>query len=60
MSKDQILITKANREIVTASEANAIRDEYKLLLEEFPHQMMLYSRAIKERRSILKFVSHEE
>lgn len=60
MSKDYILVAKANHEIVTASEVNAIRDEYKLLLEEFPHQMMLYSRAIEERRSILKFVSHEE
>lgn len=60
MSKDHILITKANHDIVKASEANAIRDEYKLLLEEFPRQMMHHSRAIEERRSVLKFISHEE
>ena len=60
MSKDHILVAKANHETVNISEVNAIRDEYKLLLEEFPHQMMLHSGAIEERRSILKFVSHEE
>lgn len=60
MSKDHLLITKANHEIVKASEVNAIRDEYKLLLEEFPYQMMRHSGAIEARRSVLKFVSHEE
>lgn len=60
MSKDHLLITKANHGTVKASEVNAIRDEYKLLLEEFPHQMMRHSGAIEARRSVLKFISHEE
>lgn len=60
MSKDHILITKANHEPIKESEINAIRDEYKLLLEEFPYQMMCYSGVIEARCSVLKFVDHKE
>lgn len=60
MSKDHLLLTKANHETVKGSEVKAIQDEYQSLLEEFPHQMMLYSGTIAERRSILKFVHYED
>lgn len=60
MSKDHLLISKANHGTVKFSEVKAIRDEYKMLLEEFPRQMMPHSGAVEARRSVLKFVRHEQ
>jgi tetratricopeptide (TPR) repeat protein len=60
MSKDHLLHRKAIQETVHESEVQEIRDEYKLLLEEFPRQMLRFAEVIRERRSVLKFVSCED
>lgn len=52
MAKDHIF--KANRDTVKTIDAQAIKDEYNMLLERFPDQIKSYLREIETRRSVLK------